>query len=497
MILTLILLLFQLAVSTIITDDVLFPIGVRKNQDFVVFGKFAVISGNGFIDIVKFNGTWSYSQRLIPHVNLTSVTDFGNSIRLSNDVLLVSAICNRGAVIHTFNNTQDMWIFEQLVYISAENNLVTFPSNNKDILSLKSNREFVVFTLDAGFLTAAFIKVYTKDLYSGIWELRTIFSPNVKFSSQNSYGMICWSDSYLFISYYQGIDKIEVYTFDEIYQQSLMRIYVNNSVSVTGRRYMDCKQNKLAISNPNYNNINFTPNITTGIVRMLIPQQNNTEPIYTIELQDSLQINRNCFGSAISMDNNKIVIGAVVNNTLNQRRSVYVYSYNDTGAMLLEYFSNGQTIIFSSNRLIVGINNDIVITNMNFRTGVVSNNVSLITPDNHTLYPTFAPTKTPTTKTPSRAPSTSPTTKNPTRAPVTLAPSSEPTYQLTMQPTTKKPTFSPTTRFKAPQNHFNIWFVFFIVLLIVTVLEVSIYKAFRYRKNRSGYTKIVSKIVPS
>jgi hypothetical protein len=429
------------------------------------------VSDDEKVSVIMYeNGEWNHIDSIFPPSNYSNVNDFGRNIIFKDGVLVISCLISGEAHALEYNEIEGVWTFVALIEISADYNLVSFPPTNNRVISMRSSNELVAFTISAG-LNAAFIKVFKKNDESGIWEVKNIFSPLVKYSVQNSKGYVCWTESFLFVTFGTGNDKVEVYRLDDLYDEMLFKVYEDQSSSTDEMRYIECFNNYLAVTIPDGESETFKPNNETGYVKIYNPEYMNDGPLYNIHPQDQYQIDKLHFGYGVGMDQEKIIIGSQKN------RSVMIYDYNAFGATFQRYLPFSSEI--STIPLLVGVSAEVSVVNMLNNT---VGNITIFQEDAFTFQPTISPTARPTTNRPTISPTMSPTTESPSKSPTTLAPTMRPTKFPTASPTTLSPTLAPTTKFPKPQEHYSIYIVFSITFACVLAVEFGMYRFIMFRK---------------
>lgn len=470
-------------VNGLIVNDVInFPTTNLGKKEIKFYREFLFVSGDGeFVDVVMYNGTyWNYAYRIEPHVNYT-VTNFGLDLDVNDDILVIAADGEEGAIAFQYVRNADQWQFETKVQVSAEYNLVIYPPDQKDVISLRSSNEMIAFTIDGQF-NAAFLKIFKKNHDTSEWEIQNIFSPQIKYSAQNRHVSLCWTNGYLFLTFLKGLDKTEIYTIDSNYEETLYNTFVDYNVNTDVTRFMDCMDDIFAVGLPAFQNEIHFPNNDTGKVRIY----NVDEHLFDVLPRLENQFDHCRFGSGVSLDSNNIVVGSV-SAGVNQIRSVDVF--DRTGVFKYRLSNEDHVSVFSDEPTILDVSDNMIAANVNFFTGVVGN-ITIVHENGQTLSPTMFPTSRPTTLFPTKTPTSEPTTASPTETPTTLSPTMRPTVRPTLQPTTKRPTFAPTTEFAKPQKHYSIWIVFVITCLVVGIVDFLIVKILQW-------TNHVPEVVPS
>lgn len=442
------------------------------------------------IKIIRFNDyNWTFHKDLEPPIfeNFT-IREYGRNIDILGGTLLISGTIDmEGAVMmeYTKQGSNNEWVYTQLIYISTENNGVVYPRDSHKFISMRSQNEFAVFTVDNAFQTApAFIKIFKKTR-TGLWELQQIFNPQFVYSIQNYNGMICWSKYFLFVSFLDGEEKIECYSITNNYTPILIKEYntvLNNDTFI---RDIDCFDEFVAVSNPTSG---------SGNVHIFNPSFNNEDFLY--EITPPVE-NITEFGRAISIDATNLFISSydviddytITTNT--------IYTYDDSISQLVDYSFNNRT--YETNIIpLQHVSEGVFITNLYYKNS--TDNVVILQREDHTFTPTIAPTFMPTDSpsvSPTKSPSKSPTTGTPTRSPTTGAPTlptSYPTRNPTHSPTTSTPTKSPTPKFDPPKDNNNIYMVFLSSLLIMVLYDLlSYYSLKKIKSLRIKETKVEEK----
>lgn len=481
--------------SLVVNDYVDFPNDyVIAKKEMKLYREFLFVSGDGeFIEVILYNGTaWNYGYRIDAPTEVT-VTEFGLDLDVNNDILVVACTVIEGAAAFVYKKDGLNWVYDARIDVSADHNLVVYPPNKNNVISLRSNYEFVAFTIDSQF-NAAFIKIFTFNDDTNRWDLKNIFSPRTKYSVQNRDGSICWTDEYMYVSLLKGLDKNEVYGIDENYEETFVKEYIDYAVDTEHLRSFDCFGSNFVVGVPGFNNPEHSPNVDTGKVKFYNVDVPGVEPIYNIMMSNDTQFQKCNFGSDVSMDSTSVVVGSV-EDSVSQIRSVDVYHYTQSGVVHDYRITNEDYVsMYSDIPMLIDVDQGVVSVNMNFFTGRVGN-LTVLHDEGHTLVPTKAPTGRPTTMFPTRTPTTRPTTEAPTEIPTTLSPTPRPTVRPTLQPTSTPPTYAPTTKFPKPQKHISIWIVFSSTLVGMIVLDYFIDRVLVYTKDKKDSVGDVKKKV--